>query len=85
MADAKPLNSHRNRATKSRRITDIAKSEELLLLALALHVVDIGFPGGVENDVSARSREVFLRCLAKYRQGMLVYDNVDLEDLPEEV
>ena len=79
MKDSKPaVNKPKNRATKSRKVTDIIKSEEALLLTLALHIADCDI---AITDVQKDSREVFLRALGAYRQGMLVYDSLDMEDL----
>ncbi len=70
------INKSLNRATKSRRLTAIKKSEELLLLRVAqalLELCDVYYPAQATAQVLA-----LRSALELYRQGMLVFDDIDI-------
>jgi len=61
---------------KSRRLTDILRSEEQVLLTMAVlleELADIMYP-----SVATEAQEKFITALDKYRKGMLVYDDMDV-------
>jgi len=74
---------HRNRATKSRRLTAIARSEELLLLKMAQFVKAFGDEVALSGATDVIFTE-FVSSLAKYRQGTLVFDDINVDEEAED-
>ncbi len=71
-------NTPLNRATKSRRVTAVNRSEELLLLKTCLvlkELTEVYYPAELTPAV-----QEFLQALALWRQGMLQFDEMEVSD-----